>query len=66
MLVIVFHIPRRDVTDQTLPDRGLLHYMYSIPDRESLDSDIPAGDGKTITFFTVYGKGTHRTHVCIH
>jgi hypothetical protein len=26
-------------------------YMYILPARESLVSDIPAGDGKSLTFF---------------
>ncbi len=36
---IVFPVPTRDVTNQTLPGR------------ESVVSDIPAGDGKTANLF---------------
>ncbi len=37
-----FPVPSRDVTNQT------------IPGRESLVSDIPAGTSKSLNFFTVY------------
>jgi hypothetical protein len=40
---IVFPVPSRDVTNQTLRGRELF------PARESLVSDIPAGDGKTLS-----------------
>ncbi len=49
--VILFPVPSRDVTNQALSGRELLN--YSRP-RDSLFSDIPAGDGKTIIFFTVH------------
>jgi hypothetical protein len=40
-----FSVIIRDVTDQTLPE------MKLFPARESLFSDIPAGDGKTANLF---------------
>ncbi len=44
----VFPVHSRDVTNQTLPGREYLNYS---PARESLVSDIPAGDGKTANLF---------------
>ncbi len=47
-----FPVSRRDVTDQTDPWPGIIKFF---PARESLVSDIPAGDGKfDKLFFTVY------------
>jgi hypothetical protein len=43
-----FPVPSRDVTNQTLPGLENLNYSRA---RESLVSDIPAGDGKWQTFF---------------
>jgi hypothetical protein len=43
--VINFPVPRGDVTYQTLPGRE------NFPARESLVSDIPAGDGKIANLF---------------
>ncbi len=48
--VIVFPVTSRDVTNQTLPSRILLNYS---PARESLISDISAGDGKNYNLSTV-------------
>ncbi len=44
-----FPIPSRDVTYQTLPGWELLNSFR--PCRESLFSDIPAGDGKIVNLF---------------
>jgi hypothetical protein len=50
-----FPIPSRDVTNQTLPSResGGVTYqtLQTLPARESLVSDIPAGDGKIANLF---------------
>jgi hypothetical protein len=47
-----FSVPSRDVNNQTSSWPGIIKLF---PDRESLDSDIPAGDRKiTNLFFTVY------------
>ncbi len=43
-----FPVPSRDVTNQTLP--GLDLFQLFLP-RESLVSDIPAGDGKISNLF---------------
>jgi hypothetical protein len=43
-----FPVPRRDVTDQTIPWPEIIKFF---PARENLVSDIPAGDGKSINFF---------------
>ncbi len=43
-----FSCPQRDGTNQTLPGRELLNYSTT---RESLFSDIPAGDRKNDNFF---------------
>jgi hypothetical protein len=43
-----FPVPSRYVTNQTLPD-GDLSKLF--PTRESLVSDIPAGDGKISNLF---------------
>ncbi len=48
---MVFPVPSRDVTNQTLPSRELL--IYSRSGRVWLVTSLP-GTGKTITFFTVY------------
>ncbi len=46
-----FPVPSREVTNQTPPWRGII---YLFPAGESLESDIPAGDGKMANlFFTV-------------
>ncbi len=42
-----FPVPSRDVTDKTLPGRE----FELFPARESLVSDIPAGDGKIANLF---------------
>ncbi len=41
-----FPVPSRDVTNQTLPGR----FIILFPTRESLVSDIPAGDGEISNF----------------
>jgi hypothetical protein len=43
-----FPITSRDVTKKTLPARGIIKLF---PARESLVSDIPTGDGKTVNLF---------------
>jgi hypothetical protein len=43
-----FSVPSLDVNNQTLPGRELCTVF---PDRESLVSDIPAGDGKITNLF---------------
>ncbi len=48
---IVFPVPSRDVTNQTLPGQELLNYS-----QPEFSFDIPAGDWETITFF--YSEGT--------
>jgi len=50
--VFRFPVPSRVVTDQTLPGQEKNNYF---PSRESLVSDIPAGDGKIFNLFFSVG-----------
>jgi hypothetical protein len=47
-MVSCFPVHSRDVTNQTLPGRGIIKLF---PARESLVSDIPARNGKTANHF---------------
>ncbi len=44
----IFPVPSRDVTYQTFPGG---EWFLLFPARESLVSDIPAGDGKIVNLF---------------
>ncbi len=46
-----FLVPSREVTYQTLPGVNNLHMTSLFPPRESLVSDIPAGDGNIEKLF---------------
>ncbi len=50
-----FSRPQPEVTYQTVPCSALNTVIKLFPSRESLVSDIPAGEGKMLIFFTVYG-----------
>ncbi len=53
--VVDFPVHSRDVSNQTLPNRE--KFTYSRPERVSTVSDIPAGDGKLITFvYSVFSR----------
>jgi hypothetical protein len=56
-MVSSFPVPSRDVTYQSFPGAAGNTLITVFPARESLFSDIPAGDGKTANLFTVYHLG---------
>ncbi len=51
---MIFSIPSQGVTLKISPWPGIIKFFSP---RESLVSDIPTGDGKITSFFTVYCKG---------
>jgi hypothetical protein len=51
-MVSGFPVPSQDVTNQTIPGPVIIKLF---PARESLVSDIPAGDGKIDHFFNSVG-----------
>jgi hypothetical protein len=55
-----FPVPGWDVTNQALPWPGIIEVFSS---RGEFDSDIPAGDGKLVSFF--YSVGFLFSSICL-